>query len=144
MLFRLKFLPTARAPRLVSRTAGLCLWMGLSVLLIADPARGGEEQTAAPGGIPSAVPPVEKGSEQTALTGLDNTPEGGTLPGGTVPGGTWPNVTPPGGTVPGGTVPGGTLPGGTFPEETVPGGTLPGGTVPGGTVTSDKLPGEDP
>lgn len=142
MLFRLKLLRTVRASRLVC-LAGL--WLGLSVfLLIADPARGGEEQTAAPGGIISGVPSVEKGSEQTALTGLDNTPEGGTLPGGTVPGGTWPNVTPPGGTVPGGTVPGGTLPGGTFPEETVPGGTLPGGTVPGGTVASENLPGEDP
>lgn len=83
--------------------------------------------------------------EQTARSdGLDNTPEGGTLPGGTVPGGTWPNRTVPGGTLPGGTVPGGGLPGGTVPGGTWPDRTLPGGTVPGGTVPSNNLPGEDP
>ena len=38
------------------------------------------------------------------LTGLDNTPKGGTLPGGTLPGGTL-----PGGTLPGGTLAGGPL-----------------------------------
>ena len=55
-------------------------------------------------------------SEETKpLTGLNNTPEGGTLPGGTMPGGT---------------VPGGTLPGGTVPGRTLPGGPVPGGTVP--------------
>ena len=58
------------------------------------------------------------------LTGLDNTPRGGTLPGGTLPGGTL-----PGGTVPGGTVPGGTVPGGTLPSDTLPGGTLAGGPL---------------
>jgi len=76
--------------------------------------------------------------ERPSLSGLDNTPSGGTVSGGSVPGGTV-----PGGTVPGGSVPGGTLPGGTVPGGTVPGGTLPGGTVPGGTVPSEKLPGED-
>lgn len=80
--------------------------------------------------------------EQTARSGLDNTPEGGTLPGGTVPGGTVPGGTLPGGTIPGGTLPNKTLPGGTVPGGTLPGGTLPGGTVPGGTVPSKKLPGE--
>ena len=75
------------------------------------------------------------------LTGLDNTPKGGTLPGGTVPGGTLRGGTLPGGTVPGGTLPGGTLPGGTLPGGTVPGGALPGGTVPGGTVPGGTLAG---
>lgn len=77
-------------------------------------------------------------------SGLENTPDGGTLPGGTVPGGTLQGGTLPGGTVPGGTVPGGTVPGGTLPDETLPGGPLPGGTLPGGTVPSENLPGEDP
>ena len=75
------------------------------------------------------------------LSGLDNTPKGGTLPGGTLPGGTLPGGTLPGGTVPGGTLPGGTLPGGTLPGGTLPGGTLPGGTVPGGTLPSGTLAG---
>ncbi len=75
------------------------------------------------------------------LKGLDNTPEGGTLPGGPVPGGTVPGGTVPGGTVPGGTVPGGTLPGGTVPGGTVPGGTAPGGTLPGGPVPGGPVPG---
>ena len=75
------------------------------------------------------------------LTGLDNTPKGGTLPGGTLPGGTLPEGTLPGGTLPGGTLPGGTLPGGTLPGGTVPGGTLPGGTVPGGTLPGGTLAG---
>ena len=75
------------------------------------------------------------------LTGLDNTPKGGTLPGGTLPSGTLPGGTLPGGTLPGGTLPGGTLPGGTLPGGTVPGGTLPGGTVPGGTLPSGTLAG---
>src|ERR1043165_6722788 len=68
------------------------------------------------------------------LSGLDNTPKGGTLPGGTLPGGTLPGGTLPGGTLPGGPPPGGTLPGGTLTGGTVPGGMLPGGTVPGGTL----------
>lgn len=75
------------------------------------------------------------------LTGLDNTPSGGTLPGGTLPGGTLPGGTLPGGTLPGGTLPGGRLPGGTLPGGTLPGGTLPGGTLPGGTVPGGTLPG---
>ena len=75
------------------------------------------------------------------LSGLDNTPKGGTLPGGTLPGGTVPGGTLPGGTLPGGSVPGGTLPGGTLPGGTVPGGTLPGGTVPGGTVPGGTVAG---
>lgn len=75
------------------------------------------------------------------LKGLDNTPEGGTLPGGTLPGGTLPGGVLPGGTVPGGTLPGGTLPGGTLPGGTLPGGTLPGGTVPGGTLSGGTLAG---
>lgn len=90
---------------------------------------------------PDKNPPAPSG-EIKPLTGLDNTPEGGTLPGGTVPGGTLPGGTLPGGTVPGGTVPGGTLPGGTLPDGPLPGGTLPGGTVPGGTVPDDRLPGD--
>ena len=75
------------------------------------------------------------------LSGLDNTPKGGTLPGGTLPGGTLPGGTLPGGTLPGGTLPGGTLRGGTLPGGTVPGGTLPGGTVPGGTLPGGTLAG---
>src|ERR1051325_1760639 len=75
------------------------------------------------------------------LSGLDNTPKGGTLPGGTLPGGTLPGGTLPGGTIPGGTLKGGTLPGGTVPGGTLPGGTLPGGTVPGGTLPSETLAG---
>lgn len=75
------------------------------------------------------------------LTGLDNTPKGGTLPGGPLPGGTPPGGTLPGGTVPGGTLPGGSLPGGTLPGGTLPGGTLPGGTVPGGTLPGGTLEG---
>jgi hypothetical protein len=77
------------------------------------------------------------------LTGLDNTPSGGTLPGGTLPGGTLSGGTLPGGTLPGGTLPGGTLPGGTLPGGTPPGGTLPGGTLPGGTLPGGTLPGGD-
>src|SRR5262245_10320029 len=75
------------------------------------------------------------------LSGLDNTPKGGTLPGGTLPGGTLPGGTLPGGTLPGGTLPGGTLPGGTLPGGTLPGGTLPEGTVPGGTLPGGTLAG---
>jgi hypothetical protein len=75
------------------------------------------------------------------LTGLDNTPKGGTLPGGTLPGGTLRGGTLPGGTLPGGTLPGGSLPGGTLPGGTLPGGTLPGGTVPGGTLPGGTLEG---
>ena len=77
---------------------------------------------------PDTNPPASL-EEIKPLTGLDNTPQGGTLPGGTLPGGTL-----PGGTLPGGTVPGGTLPGGTLPGGTLPGGTLPGGTLPGGPL----------
>ena len=93
-------------------------------------------------------PPPTPGADQPRqydefkpLTGLDNTPQGGTLPGGTLPGGTLPGGTLPGGTIPGGTLKGGTLPGGTVPGGTLPGGTLPGGTVPGGTLPSETLAG---
>jgi len=89
-----------------------------------------------------ASPPISY-DEFKPLSGLDNTPSGGSLPGGTLPGGTLPGGTLPGGTLPGGTVPGGMLPGGTLPGGTLPGGTLPGGTVPGGTLPGGTLPGGD-
>lgn len=89
-----------------------------------------------------ANPPISY-DEFKPLSGLDNTPSGGTLPGGTLPGGTLPGGTLPGGTLPGGTVPGGMLPGGTLPGGTLPGGTLPGGTLPGGTLPGGTLPGGD-
>jgi hypothetical protein len=102
-------------------------------------------------GTPSEAadsPPPAPGTDQPRqydefkpLTGLDNTPKGGTLPGGTLPGGTLPGGTLPGGMLPGGTPRGGTLPGGTVPGGTLPGGTLPGGTVPGGTLPSETLAG---
>jgi hypothetical protein len=82
--------------------------------------------------------------EQTARSGLDNTPEGGPLPGGTVPGGTWPNRTLPGGAVPSETWSDRTPSGGTVPGGMWPNNTLSGGTVPGGTVPSENLPGEGP
>ena len=87
-----------------------------------------------------ANPPISY-DEFKPLTGLDNTPSGGTLPGGTLPGGTLPGGSLPGGTLPGGTLPGGVLPGGTLPGGTLPGGTLPGGTLPGGTLPGGTLPG---
>jgi hypothetical protein len=115
-----------------------CLWIGVLTALIVTPGSGAGGTT--PPDRRTNVEPTGKGEfEKPERSGLDNTPEGGTLPGGTVPGGTL-----PGGTLPGGTVPGGTVPGGTLPDETVPGGTLPGGTLPGGTVPSENLPGEDP
>jgi len=91
---------------------------------------------------PETNPPITY-DEFKPLSGLDNTPSGGTLPGGTLPGGTLPGGTLPGGTLPGGTLPGGMLPGGTLPGGTLPGGTLPGGTVPGGTLPGGTLPGGD-
>lgn len=121
------------------------LWrcIGLFTVLIVVQACGTEGYAASTDRT-NDEPSSERKDKKPELSGLDNTPEGGTLPGGTVPGGTLPGGTLPGGTVPGGTVPGGTLPGGTLPDETVPGGTLPGGTLPGGTVPSENLPGEDP
>ena len=99
-------------------------------------------KVAAEGQAPNAAanqnPPAAL-EEIKPLTGLDNTPQGGSLPGGTVPGGTLPGGTLPGGTVPGGTLPGGTIPGGPLPGGTLPGGTLPGGTVPGGTLPGGPL-----
>ncbi|MDF0651561.1 MAG: hypothetical protein CV081_07190 [Nitrospira sp. LK265] len=128
---------------MIDGCAGLCLWIGLSAAWMAIPAWGAEGPSAARDGLAGGVRSGEMGFRGPEVAGLDNTPEGGTLPGGTVPGGTLRGGTLPGGTIPGGTVPGGMLSGGTFPNETVPGGTLPGGTVPGGTVPSKKLPGED-
>lgn len=98
---------------------GLCLGIGLSAAwVVTAPAWGAEEPSAARAGLADDVRSGEMRFKEPEMAGLDNTPEGGTLPGGTVPGGT--------------------LSGGTLP-----GGTLPGGTVPGGTVSSDDLPGED-
>lgn len=119
------------------------LWMVMLTALILTPVGVIE------GTVPlDPGPPVGTASEgefkKPEQSGLENTPDGGTLPGGTVPGGTLPGGTLPGGTIPGGTVPGGTVPGGTLPDETLPGGPLPGGTLPGGTVPSEDLPGEDP
>ncbi|MGE3977091.1 MAG: hypothetical protein AB7F94_05830 [Nitrospira sp.] len=133
---------TNTARWIIDGCVGLCFWIGMSAAWVAAPAWGVEEPSAARDGRAVDVRSDEMGFKGPEVAGLDNTPEGGTLPGGTVPGGTLPGGTLPGGTVPGGTVSGGTLPGGTFPNETVPGGTLPGGTVPGGTVQSKKLPGE--
>ena len=92
---------------------------------------------------PSATDTTQPGQSEEfkPLTGLDNTPKGGTLPGGPLPGGTLRGGTLPGGTVPGGTLPGGSLPGVTLPGGTLPGGTLPGGTVPGGTLPGGTLEG---
>lgn len=128
---------------IIDGCVGLCLGIGLSAAWVTAPAWGAEEPSAARAGLAGDVRSGEMSFMGPEVDGLDNTPEGGTLPGGTVPGGTLPGGTLPGGTVPGGTVAGGTLPGGTFPNETVPGGTLPGGMVPGGTVPSGALPGED-
>lgn len=134
---------TSTNRRIVDGCMGLCLWLSLSTVLVTAPAWAAEEPSVSRDGLSGDLQSDEMGFKRPEMAGLDNTPEGGTLPGGTVPGGTLSGGTLPGGTVPGGTVPGGTLPGGTFPNETVRGGTLPGGTVPGGTVSSDKLPGED-
>ena len=98
------------------------------------------EAADTPPSAPSADQPRQY-DEFKPLTGLENTPKGGTLPGGTLPGGTLPGGTLPGGTLPGGTPRGGTLPGGTVPGGTLPGGTLPGGTLPGGTLPSETLAG---
>jgi hypothetical protein len=98
--------------------------VGLLVFLAGGPILAGDSTG------PSADTNVPKQYDEfKPLSGLDNTPKGGTLPGGTLPGGTLPGGTLPGGTLPGGTVPGGTLPGGTLPGGTVPGGTLAGGPL---------------
>ena len=101
---------------------------------------GAEESAMNRPSVPDSTEPRQY-EEFKPLTGLDNTPKGGTLPGGTLPGGPLKGGSLPGGTVPGGTVPGGTLPGGTVPGGTLPGGTLPGGTLPGGTVPGGPLEG---
>jgi hypothetical protein len=110
----------------------------LAVFLVLLPVQGMATDKPPADPDPNQAPPLE---EFKPLTGLDNTPKGGTLPGGTLPGGTLRGGTLPGGTVPGGTLPGGTLPGGTLPGGTVPGGPLPGGTVPGGTLPGGTLAG---
>lgn len=130
--------------RTTERRLGICLWVGLCTAFIATLGWAAEERPIVRDGLVEGNGFGDKGFTGTNKGGLQNTPEGGTVPGGTVPGGTLPEKTLPGGTVPGGTVPGGRLPGGTVPGGTVPGGTLPSGTVPGGTVSSDNLPGEDP
>ncbi len=111
----------------------------LSMLVAAG---SGSDVMAADGQDANRNPqPPPHSEEFKPLSGLDNTPRGGTLPGGTLPGGTLPGGTLPGGTLPGGTLPGGTLPGGTVPGGTLPGGSLPGGPVPGGTVAGGTLSG---
>jgi hypothetical protein len=130
----------------IMRAMGLGAALGrvLLLLVLAWGPTLADEGSVGSGTLP---PDALLGDEQKQgeLTGLENTPEGGTLPGGTlpsetVPGGTLPSETFPNETVPGGTVPGGTVPGGTLPNETVPGGTLPSETVPGGTVPGGTLP----
>lgn len=122
-----------RTPPQHAELSVLIISCGLMLLL-------GEHSLAAE----TAPPPADTKQPQALeefkpLTGLDNTPRGGTLPGGTLPGGTVPGGPLPGGTLPGGTLPGGTVPGGTVPGGTVPGGTLPGGTLPGGTLAGGPL-----
>ncbi len=116
---------------------------GMSVLIVSCGLilLSGEHSLAAESSPPSADTTTQPRAleEFKPLTGLDNTPRGGTLPGGTLPGGTLPSGTLPAGTLPGGTLPGGTLPGGTVPGGTLPGGTLPGGTLPGGTLEGGPL-----
>jgi hypothetical protein len=127
----------------VGSSAGVAMMSVLLTALMVVPVSG----MVHPDGGANTAPSDGNDFKKPELSGLDNTPDGGTLPGGTVPGGTVPGGTVPGGTVPGGTVPGGTVPGGTFPNETVPGGTLRGGTfpnetVPGGTLPGGTLPGD--
>jgi hypothetical protein len=128
-------MPMSRSTFTPCRLSALILSCGLLFL--------SEGHCLAADGPPSDadIHPPRTWDEFKPLTGLDNTPRGGTLPGGTLPGGTVPGGTLPGGTVPGGTPRGGTLPGGTLPGGTVPGGTLPGGTVPGGTLPGGTPPG---
>ena len=101
---------------------------GMSVLIVSCGLilLSGEHSLAAESAPPSADTTTQPRAleEFKPLTGLDNTPRGGTLPGGTLPGGML-----PGGTLTGGTVPGGTLPGGTLPGGTLPGGMLEGGPL---------------
>src|SRR5690242_6666154 len=92
------------------RTATVAVLLSLSGLSLAAESAPPNADTKQP----------KQYDEFKPLSGLDNTPKGGTLPGGTLPGGTVPGGMPRGGTLPGGTVPGGTLPGGTLPGGTVP------------------------
>jgi hypothetical protein len=103
----------------VRRRMHMAFALGVWLTLAMDPNLPNSPPTQdAESGNPQLHQPRQS-EEFNPLTGLDNTPEGGTLPGGTLPGGT----------LPGGTLPGGTLPGGTVPGGTVPGGTLPGGPL---------------
>ena len=127
-----------RSPMLKYLRTGLVLGAAFAILLVLPGNRSMAAEQPSP--LTDTNQPRQY-DEFKPLSGLDNTPKGGTLPGGTLPGGTVPGGTLPGGTLPGGTLPGGTLPGGTLPGGTLPGGSLPGGTVPGGTLPGGTLAG---